>query len=53
MDEYSWEIEDGIQEEIRQMGERAIEEAGKALKLALPLEGEGKIAFEGSWKMVH
>ena len=52
-DEYSWEIEDGVQEDIKEMGARAIVEAGKALKLALPLAGEGKIAFEGSWKDVH
>lgn len=52
-DEFSWEIEDGVQEDIRRMGERAIEEAGKALKLALPLEGEGKVSFEGSWRDCH
>lgn len=52
-DEYSWAVEDGVQEEICQMGARAIEEAGKSLKLALPLQGEGKMSFEGSWKDVH
>jgi hypothetical protein len=52
-DEYSWEIEDGIQEEIREMSVEAIRQAGRTLKLALPLEGEGKLSFEGTWKDVH
>jgi hypothetical protein len=53
MDEYSWEIEDGVQEEVVKMAENAIVEAGKALKLALPLAAEGKMSFNGSWKDVH
>lgn len=53
MDEYSWETEDGVQDEVKRLGEKAIEEAGKALKLALPLEGEGKLSYEGSWLHVH
>ena len=53
VDEYSWEIEDGVQEDIKEMGVKAIVEAGKALKLALPLDGEGKVAFEGSWRDCH
>lgn len=53
LDEYSWEIEDGVQEEIIALGEKAITAAGEALKLALPLEGEGKMSFEGSWLHVH
>jgi len=52
-DEYSWESEDGIQEEIREMSVRAIVRAGEILKLSLPLAGEGKLAFQGSWKDVH
>lgn len=53
MDEYSWEIEDGVQDEIIALGEKAIQEAGKVLKLALPLDGEGKSSYEGSWLHVH
>lgn len=52
-DEYSWEVEDGIQEEIKEMTVKAIVRAGEALKLSLPLAAEGKMAFEGSWKDVH
>jgi hypothetical protein len=52
-DEFSWEIEDGVQEEVVKMAENAIVEAGKALKLALPLAAEGKMSFNGSWKDVH
>ena len=53
VDEYSFEIEDSVQEEIVKLAEKAIEEAGKALKLALPLAAEGKMSYEGSWKDVH
>lgn len=52
-DEYSWSIEDGIQVEVVRLAEKAIEESGKYLKLALPLAAEGKMSFEGSWKDVH
>lgn len=52
-DEYSWEIEDGIQEKVKQISEKAIVAAGQALKLALPLAAEGKLSFEGSWRDVH
>jgi hypothetical protein len=52
-DEYSWLVEDGIEEEIRQMSVDCIIEAGVYLKLPLPLDGEGKMSFEGSWKDVH
>jgi hypothetical protein len=52
-DEYSWEIEDGIQEKIKQLSEKAIICAGQALKLSLPLGAEGKLSFEGSWRDVH
>lgn len=52
-DEYSWEVEDGVQEDIREMSVKAIVKAGEMLKLALPLNGEGKISFEGTWKDVH
>lgn len=52
-DEYSWQIEDGVQEDIVRLAEKAIESAGVALKLALPLAAEGKMSFEGSWRDVH
>ena len=52
-DEYSWEVEDGAQEAIREMSVKAIVKAGEVLKLALPLNGEGKISYEGTWKDVH
>lgn len=53
MDEYSWLVEDGVEEEISQMSEKAIVEAGKFLKLALPLAAEGKKSYQGSWRDVH
>lgn len=52
-DEYSFEIEEGIQEEIKELSEKAIVQAGVALKLALPLAAEGKLSYEGSWRDVH
>lgn len=53
MDEYSWEIENGIEHEIIELAEKAIVKAGEYLKLALPLAAEGKMSYEGSWKDVH
>lgn len=52
-DEYSWLVEDGVHEEIRKMSVDCIIRAGEYLKLPLPLDGEGKMSFEGSWKDVH
>lgn len=52
-DEYSWEVEDGAQEAIRKLSVKAIVTAGELLKLSLPLAGEGKMSYEGSWKDVH
>lgn len=52
-DEYSWIVEDGINEEIRQLSVDCIIKAGVYLKLPLPLDGEGKMSFEGSWRDVH
>lgn len=52
-DEYSWLVEDGIHEEIRQMSVDCIIKAGEYLKLPLPLDGEGKASFQGSWRDVH
>jgi hypothetical protein len=52
-DEYSWEVEDGVQDRIRELSVKGIVKAGEALKLALPLAAEGKMAFEGTWQNVH
>lgn len=52
-DEFSYLAEDGVEDEVVELGEKAIEAAGKALKLSLPLKGEGKKSFEGSWRDVH
>lgn len=52
-DEYSWECEDGVEEWVRVNSVKAIEKAGEILKLSLPLAGEGKKSFNGSWKDVH
>ncbi len=53
MDEYSFEVEGGIEDDIVAMGVKAIVSAGVALKLSLPLAGEGKKSFEGSWRDCH
>lgn len=50
-DEYSWEVEDGVQDEVSKMSVDCIIKAGEFLKLPLELDGEGKIG--NSWKMVH
>lgn len=52
-DEYSFQVQDGVHEEIRDLSVKAIVKAGEYLGLALPLAGEGKMSFEGSWKDVH
>ncbi|MBK9617230.1 MAG: hypothetical protein IPO35_17670 [Uliginosibacterium sp.] len=52
-DEYSWEVEDGVQDEIKEMTVKGIIKAGEILKLSIPLAGEGKMAYNGSWKNVH
>lgn len=52
-DEYSWEVDDGIEDEIMELAEKAIVKAGEYLKLALPLGAEAKKSYEGSWKDVH
>ena len=50
-DEYSWEVEPAIAEDIRAMSVKAIVRAGEILKLPLPLDGEGKI--DTTWRGVH
>lgn len=53
MDEYSFEVENGVEEEVRSLSVKAIIKAGEILKLPLVLDGEGKMAYNGSWKDVH
>lgn len=53
MDEYSWEVEDGIEDNVVKLAEKAIVKAGEYLKLSLPLAAEGKKSYQGSWKDVH
>lgn len=50
-DEYSWEVEPGIEEEIKKLTVKAIVRAGEIIKLPIPLDGEGKIGK--SWRDVH
>lgn len=50
-DEYEFECEESIAEEIARMIEKAIEKAGQYLKLKVPLAGEGKVGK--SWCEVH
>jgi hypothetical protein len=52
-DEYSWEVEGGIQDDVAKLMVDCMVEAGKYLKLPLELAGEAKISFEGSWRDVH
>ena len=52
-DEINFEVEDGIQEDIKVLSVNGIVKAGEYLKLALPLGAEGKMSFEGSWRDVH
>ncbi len=50
-DEVEFECDEEIGEEMAKMIERAIEMAGKHLKLAVPLAGEGKVGL--NWKETH
>jgi DNA polymerase I-like protein with 3'-5' exonuclease and polymerase domains len=52
-DEYSFEVEAGIEDEVVALAENGIKQAGIILKLALPLDAEGKWSYEGSWRDVH
>lgn len=53
MDEYSFEVEDGVEEDIRRLSVNGIVKAGECLKLSLPLGAEGKMSKSGSWRDVH
>lgn len=50
-DEVEFECDEEVGEEMAKMIERAIEMAGKHLKLAVPLAGEGKVGL--NWKETH
>lgn len=50
-DEYEFECDEAIAEDVARMIEKAIEKAGQFLKLKVPLAGEGKTGK--SWKDVH
>lgn len=50
-DEYSFECEEDIAEDVKRIAEDAIKEAGEFLKLCVPLEGDGKVG--NNWQQVH
>ena len=52
-DEYSWEVENGIQDDILSITENAIVKAGEILNLSIPLAAKGKAAYNGTWCDVH
>ena len=52
-DEYSWEVEDGIEDTILSLTENAIIKAGEILNLSIPLAAKGKMAYNGTWCDVH
>ena len=51
MDEYSFECEKEIAEEVKDMAEASIKEAGEFLKMKVPLAENGKVGV--SWQAVH
>ena len=50
-DELLFEVPEHLAEEIGEMGVRSIEQAGRMLKMRVPLTGEYKIG--SSWAAVH
>ena len=50
-DEYSFECEKEVAEEVKNMAEASIKEAGEFLKMKVPLAGDGKVGI--SWQAVH
>jgi DNA polymerase I-like protein with 3'-5' exonuclease and polymerase domains len=50
-DEVEFECQEPVAEEVSKMIEKAIEAAGKYLKIAVPLTGEGKVGL--NWKETH
>ena len=52
-DEYSWQVEDGLQDEMKELTVKAIVRAGEVLKLDIELAGEAKAEKNGSWRDTH
>lgn len=50
-DEYEFEADEAIAEEVARLIEKAIEKAGQHLNLKVPLAGEGQVGK--NWKEVH
>ena len=50
-DEYTLEIRDGLEEQIADMAEQAIVDAGKWFKLAVPQAGDAEIGKD--WNAIH
>ena len=50
-DELEYECEESVAEEVANLIEKAITEAGEYLKIKVPLVGEGKVGK--SWKETH
>ena len=50
-DEFVFDTEDSVAQDIADMGVKAIIEAGKYLKLRVPLDAEAKIG--NSWAEIH
>lgn len=51
MDEYSFECHKDVAEEVKQMAEDSIKEAGEFFKLKVELAGDGKVGK--NWQQVH
>ena len=50
-DEFSFEVAPDIAEDVKQILETAIYDAGQYFKLNLPQIGEGEIGFD--WEQIH
>jgi hypothetical protein len=50
-DEALWEVPKELADEFRELGERSLTEAGKYLKVKVPILGEGKVG--DTWASVH
>ena len=50
-DENVWEVPAELADEFRELGERSLTEAGKYLKVKVPILGEGKVG--DTWASVH
>lgn len=50
-DELIWLVPEHLAEHVAKMGERSIEQAGKHLKMNVPLAGEGKWGL--NWSLIH